>query len=178
MDSLSLENENIVHFFFKEVDKIAKSPDKSTGKFLLVNSNFKLLSTVFYKYIEEKNHDVSIKLVTGKEVDEEDYIAITKITRNERSQQASLKKVEQYGFSLLFEQIWASKKPIIGHNCFLDLLYLYQGLVGRLPENYFEFKSLLKRSGNTFYDTKYIATKHPELFGSETKLEELAKAIR
>lgn len=76
---------------------------------------------------------MSIQYVPGKSNDAEDFIIITKITKAEKSADTSLRKVELYGFALLFEKIWGSKKPIIGHNCFLDLLYLYQGLVGRLP---------------------------------------------
>jgi uncharacterized membrane protein len=51
MESLSIENENIVHFFILAVDKVAKSSDKTSEKFKLTQPIFKLISIIFYKYI-------------------------------------------------------------------------------------------------------------------------------
>jgi hypothetical protein len=81
MDSLYSENENIVHFFLLAVDKVGKSADKTTECFKLTQPIYKHISAIFYKYIEEKNLDVAIALVAGKEEDEDDLIIITKITR-------------------------------------------------------------------------------------------------
>jgi hypothetical protein len=57
-------------------------------------------------------------------------------------------------------------------------MYLHHCFISNLPENYFEFKERLKKSGNTFYDTKYIALKFQETFGAETRLEDLMKNIQ
>ncbi len=57
-------------------------------------------------------------------------------------------------------------------------MYLYHCFIANLPENYFEFKDNLRRSGNTFFDTKYIALKFQDIFGSETRLEDLLKNIQ
>lgn len=35
------------------------------------------------------------------------------------------------------------KVPFVGHNCFLDLLYLYHNFVDNLPPSYFMFKNIL-----------------------------------
>ena len=51
--------------------------------------------------------------------------------------------------------------PWIGHNCLLDLLYVYANFVENLPENYFDFKTILTQKGRSFYDTKYIGLKYP-----------------
>lgn len=85
MESLSIENENIVHFFILAVDKVAKSSDKKSEKFKLTQPIFKLISIIFYKYIEEKNYDVGIEYVPGKKEDDDDFIIITKITRSEKN---------------------------------------------------------------------------------------------
>ncbi len=66
----------------------------------------------------------------------------------------------------------------MGHNCNLDLLYIYHNLVAPLPDSYFEYKKALRESGNSFYDTKYIALKYPEMSTSGTRLEDLVKHIR
>lgn len=57
-------------------------------------------------------------------------------------------------------------------------MYLYHCFIANLPENYFEFKERLRNSGNSFYDTKYIALKFADTFGTETKLEDLMKNLQ
>lgn len=64
--------------------------------------NFKQLSNIFHKHIEERNLDVSIQYVPGKSNDAEDFIIITKISRAEKSADASQRKADQYGFALIF----------------------------------------------------------------------------
>ena len=51
MDSLFIENEQIVHSFLIAVDKIAKSSDKTSDKFKLTQPIIKIISNIFYKYI-------------------------------------------------------------------------------------------------------------------------------
>jgi poly(A)-specific ribonuclease len=45
-----------------------------------------------------------------------------------------------YGFTLLFEKIWNSGKTLVGHNCFFDILFLYDAFIGALPYDYQLFK--------------------------------------
>ena len=58
-----------MRIFLGLVDKVARNPDNFSEKFRLTQptqSIFKLLSNIFYKYIEERNLDVSIDYVPGK----------------------------------------------------------------------------------------------------------------
>jgi len=32
------------------------------------------------------------------------------------------------------ELLWKSKIPIVGHNCFFDLLFIYDAFIGSLPD--------------------------------------------
>lgn len=82
MDSLYSENENTVQFFLLAVDRVAKSADKSTDSFRLTQPIFKHISPIFYKYIEERNLDVSIAFLPKLQEDEDDLIIISKITRS------------------------------------------------------------------------------------------------
>lgn len=43
------------------------------------------------------------------------------------------------GFSLIILKIIESKRPIIGHFMCLDLLYIYDQCIDRLPDTYLEF---------------------------------------
>lgn len=65
------------------------------------------------------------------------------------------------GFTLIFEEIWNSGKPLIGHNSLYDVLFLYSSFVDNLPSDYLNFKKALAE-GRRFYDTKYIATRLEE----------------
>lgn len=67
----------------------------------------------------------------------EDRLIIKKIPQEERDKIFQKHKESIYGFALLFQHIWAAKKTFVGHNCNLDLLYIYNNFVAPLPESYF-----------------------------------------
>lgn len=61
------------------------------------------------------------------------------------------------GFSLVIQEIINSKKPLIGHNCMYDWLYVYNQFVAKLPDTYTEF---IKEWNTCFphtYDNKVLA---------------------
>lgn len=47
--------------------------------------------------------------------------------------------IHEMGFSLVIEAIIAAKKPLIGHNCMYDWLYVYNQFIGPLPETFADF---------------------------------------
>ena len=47
---------------------------------------------------------------------------------------------EAVGFCKVIRKISESKKIVVGHNMFLDILYTLQQFVAPLPEDYDEFK--------------------------------------
>ncbi|RKO98062.1 hypothetical protein CXG81DRAFT_20258 [Caulochytrium protostelioides] len=62
------------------------------------------------------------------------------------------------GFRHVIDAISESKKPIVGHNCFLDILYTYQNFHRRLPDSFFKFANDLSMFLPKIYDTKLLAT--------------------
>ena len=64
---------------------------------------------------------------------------------------------EAFGFSRIIEEIIKSQKPIVGHNCFSDLIRMYQNFIDDLPLKYQEFKETLHSAFPTIYDTKHVA---------------------
>ena len=80
--------------------------------------------SLFNKYVKENNLSLTLK-----ETDREDILFIKKITQKEREIENEKMLDESYGFALLFEQIWQKAIPWIGHNCVLDIMYIYANFV-------------------------------------------------
>ncbi|AFZ79631.1 hypothetical protein BEWA_024800 [Theileria equi strain WA] len=74
---------------------------------------------------------------------------------------------EEVGLRLLLDAISANKKIIVGHNCFYDILHIYQTFYKDLPESVQEFKDAwISKHPHTF-DTKYIAESQ-DIFSNNT----------
>ncbi|CAI5452081.1 unnamed protein product [Caenorhabditis angaria] len=61
------------------------------------------------------------------------------------------------GVTLIIEMILNSKIPIVGHNCFIDLMYIHHYFIEKLPESYEVFKKSLHSKLPYIFDTKYFA---------------------
>ncbi|KAF3938323.1 hypothetical protein ABW19_dt0209328 [Dactylella cylindrospora] len=65
--------------------------------------------------------------------------------------------IEQRGLRLLIDKILELKKPLVGHNCFTDLCYLYRTFIGHLPDTLDGFRQLLRKEFGIVIDTKFLA---------------------
>lgn len=61
------------------------------------------------------------------------------------------------GFLRIWRALGACAKPIIGHNCLYDLLFMYSAFVAPLPATLADFKTTLSRHLGEVYDTKMLA---------------------
>lgn len=68
---------------------------------------------------------------------------------------------DQVGFTQVVRKILESGKVLVGHNLVLDLLHLINKTVHPLPEHLDNFKTLVKTTIPTVYDTKLIAKDPP-----------------
>lgn len=56
------------------------------------------------------------------------------------------------GLRHIVDELFEPKRPdgrkivLVGHNCFMDLLYLYNCFIGKLPENVEKFAELMSSS--------------------------------
>ena len=74
----------------------------------------------------------------------------------ENSELISMIKREK-GIKNIIEKIISAKKPIIGHNCFIDFLFLMSHFMDEIPKNIHTFKLKLKNEfSGGIYDTKYL----------------------
>ncbi|XP_018394425.1 PREDICTED: poly(A)-specific ribonuclease PARN-like domain-containing protein 1 [Cyphomyrmex costatus] len=66
--------------------------------------------------------------------------------------------LESYiGFSKVFNLLVTLKKPIIGHNLFLDFMFMHQQFYKPLPKKYINFKNNVHQLFPTIYDTKFLS---------------------
>lgn len=62
------------------------------------------------------------------------------------------------GFRLVFNDLVKAKKPLIGHNCMFDILFMMRWFDRPLSQNLTEFKLHLNELFPILLDTKYIAS--------------------
>lgn len=68
---------------------------------------------------------------------------------------------EQTGFTHVIRKLLESNKPMVGHNCLLDVVHLFEKTVMPLPEKLDTFKKMITSNFPTIYDTKLIAKDPP-----------------
>lgn len=61
------------------------------------------------------------------------------------------------GFTRLFQHLVHLRKPVVLHNCLLDLMLIYKQFHRKLPSSYDTFKSDLLEMFPLIYDTKFVA---------------------
>lgn len=61
------------------------------------------------------------------------------------------------GFTLVIEEIIKAKKPLIGHNCMYDWLYVYNQFIAELPETFAEFSKHWNECFPLTFDNKVLA---------------------
>lgn len=77
-----------------------------------------------------------------------------KSSEKERQEQQVL---EMLGFTRVFRLLTGLAKPIIGHNCLMDLIFMYEKFHQPLPKLYSQFKQDIHKLFPNIYDTKHIA---------------------
>jgi poly(A)-specific ribonuclease len=89
---------------------------------------------------------------------------------------------EQVGFRRVFDMITSMRKPMVGHNCWLDLCHIFNKFIGPMPSDWNSFKEQYESlNWGPLCDTKFIANLliRKELLKGlgGTSLEQLATAV-
>lgn len=87
---------------------------------------------------------------------------------------------DELGFSLYLKYIIDKKIPIIGHNMYFDMMFLYDKLIGDLPPDFYTFKTKIHKYFPYIYDTKYISSsleKNGKKIFDLTSLEKVYNSI-
>ena len=136
--------------------KITKNPDASLFE-INYNSldNFKNLIRSNPKIIYE------LKSPNTKNNNEENYI--NKLIE------------EELGFTKYIKYLSDKKIPIIGHNIYFDTMFIYDKLIGDLPDDFYTFKSEIHKYFPIIYDTKSISNSLKKY--EKTSLDSLHRTI-
>ena len=142
-------------FFNDQNEKIFKHDkiNKHLVLYFLNKLSEEIRNRIFIEYKEETNgHDTKEYIIIHKLTPEEKKVKI--IEKN--NEKVSLIKKEK-GVKNIIEKIIESKKPIIGHNCFLDLTFIMSHFMEEIPKQYKEYKNKLKNKfKGGIYDTKLL----------------------
>ncbi|KAF9181945.1 hypothetical protein BGZ50_005223 [Haplosporangium sp. Z 11] len=89
-------------------------------------------------------------------------MTVRRLTEEVRQEQEDAKKIQPPTLNLrrVLDMISDARKPLIGHNCFLDLMQISQQFLWELPLDLEEWKKAITREWNTVIDTKHLAG-HP-----------------
>ncbi len=126
--------------------------DSANASSLILDNCNAFQRRILYNTVKPKfsgDFNFLMESVPGK-TDKDRFIKLTKVDADEQKQleedrdSQELEELEQAaGFAKVIQKISESKKMIVGHNMFLDLLYTIQQFVAPLPEDYEEFKQMI-----------------------------------
>ncbi|CAK1364884.1 hypotheticalsprotein [Cercospora beticola] len=68
-------------------------------------------------------------------------------------------------------------RVLVGHNCFLDLVYIYRTFVGDLPDTVEDFQKKLHKLFPAIVDTKYMCTHNCGDISPASSLEQIAEQL-
>lgn len=91
------------------------------------------------------------------EKDSDGRLVAKKSNQAEIEAEQKLKYQHAVGFKQVFNDLITSKKPLVGHNLFFDLLFLIKWMDGNLDNTLDQFIPRLNELFPFVYDTKYIA---------------------
>jgi poly(A)-specific ribonuclease len=113
------------------------------------------LRRCIYEYLE------AIHPTLGVEKDASGCIAVVKLDDVEKERMMKDRKdklTDSLGFRIIFEELCKVKKPLVGHNCLFDLLFMISWLEDDLPLELGEFKKQFSLLIPVLFDTKFIST--------------------
>lgn len=88
---------------------------------------------------------------------------VLKLKKESAESQAELKEERQrlrmqeaLGFRRVFKLLITAKKPLLGHNLLVDLLFIYSSFQGKLPAELPDFQAMVHADFPEIYDTRHM----------------------
>ena len=165
---------NFKKLLFIDDFMIMKSEKNNT---LTIKKNSKTISTTKFlsHYTSYDNFKTTIKSNTN-----EIYLNRYQLGCFKTDEKINELVEDELGFSLYLKYIIDKKIPIIGHNMYFDMMFLYDKLIADLPPDFYSFKTAIHKYFPYIYDTKYISSsleKNGKKIFEVTSLEKVYSSI-
>ncbi|KAI8868929.1 CAF1-domain-containing protein [Ramicandelaber brevisporus] len=153
---------------------------------LMVKAGNPYLRRIVYQMIEKlngfvvattKNRDLELRRLT---VEERKQRIEEEAAAKAAAKAAENVTVNENNFRQVIDALIESRVPLVGHNCYLDMVHLIQQFVDDLPQTLPEFKSLLHSIFPTLVDTKHLIVRHPstsKIFADGSHLEQASNVL-
>lgn len=129
----------------QEGEEIELKKHKELQDFICINELNRKFDSI--RAVLKDNDTIVVKKITPKE----------KIkTKNHIEYEENKTLLRFLGFTRIFRALVDAKKPMVGHNLMLDLLFLYHHFYAPLPNKYSEFKKNIHLLFPIIFDTKHI----------------------
>ncbi len=151
---------------FKENDKnIYNEIKKIFDEFYNSNSNElkieKIQRHILIYFLNNLSEEIRNKIFI--EENNKNFILIKKVSNEEKVKKINLenenilnKIKHEKGIKILFEKIIEKRKKIVGHNCLVDILFIYNNFIETIPKDFKIFLMKLINNFNEIYDTKFL----------------------
>ena len=151
---------------FKENDKkIYNEIKKIFDEFYNSNSNElkieKIQRRILIYFLNNLSEEIRNKIFINE--NNKNFILIKKVSNEEKVKKINLenenilnKIKHEKGIKILFEKIIEKKKKIVGHNCLVDILFIYNNFIETIPKDFKIFLMKLLNNFNEIYDTKFL----------------------
>jgi len=144
----------------ENIEKLEKWINEETTDTFSFQENNSYKRCYYYNYLEKHHQQLScdtIKTGNGCVMKVMRFNEAQSKAYQQEKKKTKLDKFEnEKGFTKVFEMISESKIPIVGHNCFFDLLFWMRHFHDTLSPSYTKFKRSLNKYFPFIYDTKFI----------------------
>lgn len=144
-----LTAEKDIQFFDRNVinlKKMIEDPNATEYTFEFCNA---FMRKFLYQYMEKTYPTLTLTKTSDNK------FQVLKLSQAELTERKQKQLRDKLGFRQIFKCL--KGKPIVGHNCFYDLLFVMNYLEGPLPDDLTTFKRNFNDIFPVVFDTKYMA---------------------
>lgn len=113
---------------------------------------------LIYSVLKDEKYADKITLSLKKAEGALRSLIVTRIDESKKVSERDRLLLQTIGVSKIIDLIKESEKPIVGHNCFIDLAFIVHQFISPLPSSYSEFKCMVHAFFPYVYDTKYLSS--------------------
>ncbi|KAF9210132.1 hypothetical protein CPC16_011597 [Podila verticillata] len=157
VNNIAIDDRNKT-FVTMTIERIQEWLQNSTEETLVLQANNSFFRRLVYQVIRTDFNDALHAVADTRAR----TMTVQRMTDEIRLQkeQAKIPKPPMLNLRRVLDMTIEAKKPLIGHNCFLDLMQITQQFLWDVPRELEDWKRSLNLEWNTIIDTKHLAG-HP-----------------